>query len=111
MEITTDSVGETTVLRLQGNFTNASRGTFKDWAERVKKEGCRHLILDMEHLTFIDSAALGLLALLAQTWGLENRRLSLLRPQAFVQQVLQLERITDLIPVYYSKDDAIQATA
>ena len=67
MQITERRVGQAIILDLVGELTYANRSTFKGAVERSKQAGCRHLILNMEGVRFLDSSALGMLVLLVQS--------------------------------------------
>ena len=110
MRIIEESFQGTTVLHLLGDFTYNSRRELTATIERTTKAGCLHLMLNLEHVPFIDSAALGLLALLSHTFAIEHRHLSLLRPHTQVREILALANIPMIIPVYEKEDEALSAT-
>lgn len=68
-------------------------------------------MLNFKRVTFIDSAAIGLLALASHQFKSANRKLSLVGVQGTVQQVLNLAHIEQLIPFFASEDMAIGAKA
>ena len=51
------------ILDITGDLTYANREQFKTAVESVRQKGCRHLILNMADVRFVDSSGLGLLAL------------------------------------------------
>lgn len=110
MEIKERSVSNAIILDLSGDLTYANRGAFKTAVERVKQAGCRHLILNMEQVRFVDSSGLGLLALLSQTFKLAQTRVSLLKPQNYVREIMSLANIHTMIPLYDSETDAVSGS-
>ena len=110
MRIIEEPIQGATVLHLLGDFTYNSRRELTATIEATKKGGCAHLMLDLEHVAFIDSAALGLLALLSHSFAVEHRHLSLLRPHAQVREILALANIPMIIPMYEKEDEALSAT-
>lgn len=109
MQITERSVSKATVLQLTGDFTFSGRRELMDAVEKLKATGCRHLILNVEHVPFMDSAALGILALMARTFKVEHRRLSLLKPQPRVREMLAFANIPMIIPIFEKEDEALSA--
>ncbi len=107
MEITLRETKQATVLALKGDLTYDHRASFKAAVERVRGTACRHLILDLEQVQFLDSSGLGLLALLAQSLKLNKIRLSAIRPQSYVREIMTLANITKLIPLHNSEAEAL----
>ena len=111
MEITQRAVKDATVLDLKGDLTYSNRAAFKSAVEQVKNRGCRHLIVNMEQVRFLDSSGLGLLVLAAQTFKVQQAQLSLLKPQSYVREIMSLANIPKMIPLYESEEDALAARA
>jgi anti-anti-sigma factor len=111
MKIAQHTFRDAIVLDLADEFTFSSRKEFSAALNKEKLAGCRHLLLNFKHVTFVDSAAIGLLALAAQQFKLENRILSLVSPQGTVKQVLELANIPKMIPVFPSEEAATNAQA
>lgn len=100
-----------TVLELAEEFTYSTRKLLSGPVDGARQTGCRHLILDLQQVTFMDSAAPGLLALTAQQFIADKKQLSLVGPQGTVKQVLDLSNISQLIPVYATEQAAIRGGA
>lgn len=107
MHITERRVGHATILDLVGELTYANRSTFKGAVERSKQAGCRHLILNMESVRFLDSSALGMLALLSQSLKGSQGVISLLNPQSYVREIITLANLHHMLPVYNTEQDAL----
>jgi anti-anti-sigma factor len=107
MEIVKQDSREITVLKLKGDLTYEHRRPFQSAVEAVKGTACRHLILNMEQVQFLDSSGLGLLALLSQNLKLSNIRLSVVNPQSYVKEIMALANISKLVPIYQSEAEAI----
>ena len=95
------------ILEMTGDLTYANREQFKTAVESVRQRGCRYLILDMTAVRFVDSSGLGLLALVSQNFKLGQGRVSLLKPQAYVREIMTLANIPSLIRVYDTEQDAV----
>jgi anti-anti-sigma factor len=107
MHITERRVGDATILDLVGELTYANRSTFKGSVERSKQAGCRYLILNMESVRFLDSSALGMLALLSQSLKSSEGVISLLNPQSYVREIITLANLHRMLPVYNTEQDAL----
>lgn len=99
------------VLELSGQFNFGARKDFTAALEKLKQGNARHVILQFKQVTFVDSAAIGLLALAAQQFRTANRRLSLVGAQGTVKQVLDLAQIGQMVPHFPSEDAAVNAQA
>lgn len=97
------------VLELAGDLTYANREQFKTAVEDIRQKGCRHLILNMAEVRFVDSSGLGLLALVSQNFKLSQGKVSMLKPQSYVREIMSLANIQKLIPVYDNEQDALAA--
>ncbi len=97
------------ILDLVGDLTYANRDLFKSAVESIRKRGCRHLVLNMAEVRFVDSSGLGLLALVSQNFKLAQGKVSLLKPQSYVREIMTLANISKLIPIYDSEPDAVAA--
>jgi anti-anti-sigma factor len=97
------------MLELIGDLTYANREQFKTAVEGIRQRGCRHLILNMADVRFVDSSGLGLLALVSQNFKLSQGKVSMLKPQSYVREIMSLANIQKLIPVYDSEQDALAA--
>lgn len=106
MQITERSVSNAVVLDLSGDLTYAHREIFKSRVEALRQKGCRHVILNMADVRFVDSSGLGLLALVSQNFKLAQGRISLLRPQSYVREILGLANIPKLIPIFDNEQEA-----
>ncbi len=101
------SVANGVVLELAGDLTYANREQFKTAVEAIRQKGCRHLILNMAEVRFVDSSGLGLLALVSQNFKLSQGKVSMLKPQSYVREIMSLANIQKLIPVYDNEQDAL----
>ncbi|MFY4728987.1 STAS domain-containing protein [Nitrospira sp. BLG_2] len=95
------------VLEISGDLTYVNREQFKTAVETIRQKGCRHLILNMAEVRFVDSSGLGLLALIAQNFKLSQGKISMLKPQSYVREIMSLVNIQKLIPVYDNEEDAL----
>lgn len=111
MQIVQRSYRNADVIDVTGQFNFGSRKEFSAALEKVKQAGNAHIILNMKQVTFVDSAAIGLLALASQQFKGTGRTLSLVGAQGTVKQVLDLAHIDQMIPTFAHEDAAISGKA
>ncbi|MEK6632206.1 MAG: STAS domain-containing protein [Nitrospirota bacterium] len=111
MQIAHRSYRNADVIDITGQFHFGTRKEFTAAIETIKQSGGAHVILNFTHVTFVDSAAIGLLALASQQFKGTNRKLSLVGMQGTVKQVLSLAHIEQMIPSFATEDAAIGAKA
>jgi len=111
MQIKERTVPHGIILDVVGDLTYANRAVFKAAAEKAKQAGCRHLIVNLEQVRFVDSSGLGLLVLVSQNFKLLQAKVSMLKPQSYVREIMTLANIPKMIPIYESEEDALIARA
>ena len=107
MQINERTMPQGIILDVVGDITYANRAVFKAAVERAKQAGCRHLIVNLEQVRFVDSAGLGLLVLVSQNLKLLQTKVSMLKPQRYVLEIMSLANIPKLIPIYENEQDAL----
>lgn len=106
MELTEHQHESATVLDINGRFDFAARRDFKEALDRLQQAECRHVILNLEKVSFVDSSALGLLVVAHQNLKLKEGRISLVNPQSYVRQILDLANVPRMIPVFPTIEEA-----
>lgn len=111
MPITQRTWRDATVIHVDDVFTHRNRKDFSSAVAAFRSSGGRHLIVDLHEATYMDSAALGLLALTSHQLSGEERWISLVGPQGTVKQVLEMANIDKMIAVFPTEDAAAAARA
>ncbi len=106
MQISEQQDNSSVTLVLEGRFDFGARKTFKETVERLQQEGCTHIILNMEAISFVDSSALGLLVIAHQNLKIKQAQLTIVNPQPYVRQVLDLANVPKMIQVVSSIEEA-----
>lgn len=109
MNITQQLKEGATVLDVSGRFEFSSRKLFMTALQKAQEGSPTHIILNLEGVPFLDSAALGLLALAQQNLKAQTIQLSVLNPQAYVRKVLELANVQKFIPIVSSIAEAKSA--
>ncbi len=101
MKISQEKLDGMTVVHLEGRFDFSARKAFKDTLDSVIAEG-HPIVLDLEKVTFVDSSALGMLVICHQNVKNKKVPFSMINPQTYVKQVLDLANIGKMIPIFGS---------
>jgi len=107
--ITQETQGSATVLNISGRLEFSGRKIFMDALTKAQEGSLTHLILNLQHVPYIDSAALGLLALTQQNLKLKNARVSIVNAQEYVRKVLDLANFSKIIHLFPTVQDAVQS--
>ncbi|MGQ0665785.1 MAG: STAS domain-containing protein [Nitrospiraceae bacterium] len=107
MQIEERPVPNGIILEMVGDLTCDNREQFKQAVESIRERGCRHLILNMAKVRFVDSSGLGLLAFASQNFKLHQGKVSMLNPQCYVREIMSLANIPKIIPMYDNEQDAL----
>ena len=107
MNITERVVGQDVVLSLSGKFLWEARKAFPEALQEAKKKTPKKIVLNMEGLTFIDSAGLGLLAVGFEQAKLVHVALCLVNPVGAVRGILNLTQFPQIMPVYETEEQAL----
>jgi len=74
---------------------------------QAQKAHGRHILLNLQSLTTIDSRGLGKLFLTYHHLNRQNIRLSMVNPRPMVREMLEFVNFTKLVPIYESMDDIV----
>jgi len=99
------------ILRLKGRFvTGADVGYLRAKAEEIKSSGCRRVMADFRDVPYVDSTGIafvvGVYTSVTRSLG---GRFVLVGPSHRVREVLDLTRLSTVIPIY--PDEASGLTA
>jgi len=100
---------EAMIEKLEGRFDQSARQEYKWRVDLALNAGYRYIIIDMTDVSFIDSSALGWLVLSQRRFQRIRGQLSIVVRDGFVRDILELTEISEWIPVFLTRDDAIAA--
>lgn len=109
MELPTERIGEVLVVVVPGDQLDASNA--KDFKREVGPllETCRHAVLDLGALRFVDSSGLGAIlscSRLLHTKGGDLKLCSMTRP---VRALFELVRMHKIFDIHGTREDAVRA--
>ncbi|OAN13796.1 anti-anti-sigma factor [Photobacterium jeanii] len=102
--------GQCTILQIkESRFDAKLAPAFRAVIEEKSNEIDSHLVLDLSEVRFMDSSGLG--AVMAAYKLLKGKKISVVKPQRAVQELLKLTRMDKLIASYESVEDAVATVA
>jgi len=99
---------KTTILRLNGALTLA---TLFDFQDTLRKPGLEDTIIDLSEVPYMDSAGLG--AILSH-WAHTQRNkfhFAVAGPNDRVKSVFDMTKVTSVLPIFVSAEEAEQSFA
>jgi len=108
MRITERVVGQDVILSLSGKFVFEARKEFQQAIQQAQEKSPRRVLLNMELVTYLDSAGLGLIALGLEQAKSQNIAYCLVNPTSVVQRILELTQMPKIIPVYKTEEEALR---
>lgn len=82
-----------TVLTLSGEYTADDTEQFSRAVRDRRKMGIKDVLIDCEHLEFIDSAGLESWIRLQEELGIEGGQFRLIKPEDSIRKILELTRL------------------
>ncbi len=107
MVITQTNRGQAAILALSGRLDFNGRNSFQTAIQKAKESGAHSVVLDMKDVSFIDSAALGLVTVAFKNLEAEKLSLTIANCQDYVNKVFNLANIGNIIKIYSSVDEAL----
>jgi len=109
MRITTESYGHAVVLIMEGELTVDSLGAFRQAVEhQLEGKEVVDLVLNMEHVPFVDSAGLEYLLDLQDQLAERLGQVKLLHPDENVRKVLEITRLEPQFEVLTDAAEAVK---
>ncbi len=99
MEYRVTNSGGKADVKLEGKFTFADNGKFRELLKTLQGETLQSCSVDLSNLEFMDSAGLGMLILFKDTASQSNFSLSLRNPQGQVDKILRISKFDEEIPI------------
>ncbi|MEE8458962.1 MAG: STAS domain-containing protein [Phycisphaerales bacterium] len=96
-----------TVLKVSGDLTADQVDAFRRSCQDRFEAGIQHVVLNMEHMSFIDSAGLEALLWILETAAEHGGQLRLVRPDPIVDKILNISRLDKRFSIH----DTIESAA
>jgi anti-anti-sigma factor len=109
MQISAESYAQAVILNCQGELTADSLGAFKQAVEHHLSNGqVRDLVLNLEAITFIDSACLEFLLELQEKLAERLGQVKLARMDENVSKILEITRLESAFDRYEDLSEAVK---
>jgi anti-anti-sigma factor len=109
MHVTERLHGQTLILTISGRLTFYSRKMFQALVNTATLSGARHIIFDLNGVTFLDSSALGCLVLAYLKLQQGGIVMSLVGPQPHLQSLMESWDFPELVAMYPTAEGALNA--
>jgi anti-anti-sigma factor len=110
MEIAVSRVGdmeEIAVVKVSGVVDSETVELFGETVEGVFKEDCYNIILDIDGLSYINTAGLSIIADAYKKSSQNKGELKILRAGDAIRELLDVVRFTKIIDIYEDEGEAI----
>jgi anti-anti-sigma factor len=111
MGVKTERQGDTLIAKTDGRVDSANAREFQTALEAAIGASDRAVILDMEDLSYISSAGLRVILLIAKTLRKRNAELMLCSLSDPIREVFEISGFDKIIPVHASREQALAAIA
>ncbi len=98
-----------TVLKISGDLTADQVDAFRRSCQERFEAGIQHVVLNMEHMSFIDSAGLEALLWILDTAAEHGGQLRLIRPDSTVNKILVISRLDRRFNIHDSIESAAKS--
>lgn len=109
--ISENTAGGHLTLNLLGRFDLEAREVFKAAMGTPLALETPHLILNLTHVSFIDSSAMGWLAFAHKQFQSAHRQLTLVVPPGDLWQFLEMANFDELVPMVTTEEAAMKMKA
>ena len=99
---------EKPIVRLKGELDHHTAEEFRDFVDRgLENNPVKHLILDLTHLSFMDSSGIGVLIGRFKKVNFRGGKVAVVNENKQVSRVLEVSGIYDIIKSYSSISKAV----
>ena len=112
MSLTTqvNHAGPIPVLCVEGKLVLGAAATaFREAVDELLKAGNQHIVVNFSGVPFADSAGLGAIAVNFSNVKAAGGTLALAETQPAVRELMELTRLTSLIPLFASEQEAVRS--
>lgn len=111
MRVTERVVGQAVVISLVGQLVFKTRKIYQEALKKAQEKTPRRIVLNLEGVTYMDSAGLGLIALTCEQLKLENIVFGLAAARGPVKGIVELAHLDKLMLVCEKEDEALRLSS
>ena len=109
MNIIERQLEDALIFEVSGRFEFQSTPQFFVALDRIEAMSCQHLILNLEDVSFLDSAGLGAIHVAHQKLTAVGGTMSIVNPLPQAQQLMERANLTSIIPIHVLEEEALLA--
>jgi anti-sigma B factor antagonist len=99
------------VLAVTGELDVATAPRLRQEAVRLTSSGNHRLVIELSGVGFLDSTGLGVIVGILKRTRTHGGELALAGAEPQVRKVFEITRMSDILPIHDTVDDAIRAAA
>ncbi len=110
MEISVSRIGdmeEIAMIRVSGVVDSETVERFGETLEKVFEEGCYNIILNIDGVTYINTAGLSIIADAFKKASQNRGSLKILKAGDAIRELLDVVRFTKIIDIYEDEEEAV----
>ena len=100
-------MGEIAVVRVSGVVDSETVDRFGETINDVFADGCYNIVLDIDGLTYINTAGLSIIADAFKKSSQNKRQLKILHAGESIRELLDVVRFTKIIDIYENEEEAL----
>ena len=109
MDVTSQRTGGALVVSVEGRVDGANARKFQKAVETVIEDSDRAVVLDMENLSYISSAGLRSILLIAKGLQKRDSRFAVCSLQNAISEVFRIVGFDKIVTIHSSQEDAVSA--
>lgn len=109
MKLSYEDHGSITVITVSGELTVDQVDTFRRSCQERFAAGIRDVVLDLEHLAFVDSAGLEVLLWVVDEASERTGQVRLVKPDSTVGKILEISRLDRRFNIHESIESAAKS--
>ena len=112
MDLSIEKNGDATIIRIQtARVIYPLLPTLVGKTREAVEKGARSLVLDLQAVSYIDSATIGCIMDIYRLAKDQGGELHILGPQARVETMLSMAGVHKIVPIFREEEEAIRAFA
>ena len=107
MEPMIEKQNDVTIIRPEGEIDTHNCDSLKEVIQKELRSGAKRLLIDMSNVSYLDSAALGVLVSGFKSARASRAQFKLANMQPPVAKIFQLTRLSKFFDIHQNSDEAI----
>jgi anti-anti-sigma factor len=109
MEITVEHQNQALVVAANGRVDSSNAAVFQQELTAATDDSNQSVILDLEGLSYLSSAGLRVILLIAKSQRTKDAGFAVCSPSDPIREIFEISGFTQIIPVHATKDEAVAA--